>query len=392
MNGEGRIYLDHAATTALDRRVLNAMLPALQSTWGNASSIYYEGREARKALDAARRQVAECLGAKPNEIVFTSGGSEADNTAIRGAAYASVRRGRHIITTQIEHHAVLHTVEQLEKEGFEATYLPVDAEGFVRVDDLRAALRPDTTVVSIMYANNEVGTIEPIAELAAAVKEFDHHIVFHTDAVQAAGALDLNVDGLGVDMLSLSGHKFYGPKGTGALYIRPRTPFVGQLLGGSQERNRRAGTESIAGALGFAEALMLATRERAANTAHVQELRDYLWDELPARMPGVRLTGASDRHRRLPASYSCCLEGVEGEAVLIQLDLNGISASSGSACTTGSLEPSHVLTAMGVPADIARSSLRITLGRENTRADIDVLLEKLPPIVEKLRRLSPTHA
>jgi cysteine desulfurase len=392
MNGEGRIYLDHAATTALDPRVLNAMLPALQSTWGNASSIYYEGREARKALDAARRQVAECLGAKPNEIVFTSGGSEADNTAIRGAAYASVRRGRHIITTRIEHHAVLHTVEQLEHEGFEATYLPVDAEGFINVDDLKAALRPDTTVVSIMYANNEVGTVEPIAELAAAVKEFDHHIVFHTDAVQAAGALDLNVDGLGVDMLSLSGHKFYGPKGSGALYIRPRTPFVGQLLGGSQERNRRAGTESIAGAVGLAEALMLATRERAANTAHLRELRDYLWDELPTRMPGVRLTGASDRTRRLPASYSCCLEGVEGEAVLIQLDLNGISASSGSACTTGSLEPSHVLTAMGVPADIARSSLRITLGRENTRADIDALLEKLPPIVEKLRRLSPTHA
>jgi cysteine desulfurase len=260
------------------------------------------------------------------------------------------------------------------------------------VDDLKAALRPDTTVVSIMYANNEVGTVEPIAELAAAVKEFDHHIVVHTDAVQAAGALDLNVDSLGVDMLSLSGHKFYGPKGTGALYIRPRTPFVGQLLGGSQERNRRAGTESIAGAVGFAEALMLTTREREANTAHLRELRDYLWDELPVRMPGVRFTGASDRDRRLPASYSCCLEGVEGEAVLIQLDLNGISASSGSACTTGSLEPSHVLTAMGVPADIARSSLRITLGRENTRADIDALLEKLPPIVEKLRRLSPTHA
>ncbi|MGE0685288.1 MAG: cysteine desulfurase family protein [Dehalococcoidia bacterium] len=392
MNGEHRIYLDHAATTALDPRVLEAMLPALQSTWGNASSIYYEGREARRALDAARRQVAECLGAKPNEIVFTSGGSESDNTAIRGAAYASVRRGRHIITTQIEHHAVLHTVEQLEREGFEATYLPVDGEGFVSVDDLKAALRPDTTVVSIMYANNEVGTVEPIAELAAAVKDFDRHIVFHTDAVQAAGALDLNVDRLGVDMLSLSGHKFYGPKGTGALYIRPRTPFVGQLLGGAQERNRRAGTESIAGAVGFAAALVLATEDREAETTRLRELRDYLWNELPSRLPGVRLTGSSDLDRRLPASYSCCIEGVEGEAVLIQLDLNGISASSGSACTTGSLEPSHVLTAMGVPPDVARGSLRITLGRENTRADVDALLGRLPSIVEKLRRLAPIRA
>src|SRR5688572_19260536 len=283
-----RVYLDHAATTPLDRRVLAAMLPVYEGIWGNASSIYAEGRQARQVLEAARRDVAAVLGARPNDIVFTSGGSEADNTAIRGAAYASVRRGKHIITTQIEHHAVLHTVEQLEQEGFEATYLPVDSQGFVSVDDLRAALRPDTTVVSIMYANNEVGTIEPVAELAAAVKEFDRHIVFHTDAVQAAGALDLNVDSLGVDMLSLSGHKFYGPKGTGALYIRPRTPFVGQLLGGSQERNRRAGTESIANAIGFAAALALAEQEREAEPARLRALRDYLSDELPKQLPGVR--------------------------------------------------------------------------------------------------------
>ncbi len=391
MNGDARIYLDHAATTALDPRVLQAMLPALQSTWGNASSIYFEGREARKALDAARRQVAEALGAKPNEIVFTSGGSEADNTAIRGAAYASTRRGRHIITTAIEHHAVLHTVEQLEREGFEATYLPVDGEGLVSIASLKAALRPDTTVVSIMYANNEVGTVQPIAELAAAVKDFDHHIVFHTDAVQAAGALDINVDALGVDMLSLSGHKFYGPKGTGALYIRPRTPFVGQLLGGSQERNRRAGTESVAGAIGFGAALALATAEREVETVRQQALRDELWDELPKRLPGVIVTGSLDRTKRLPGNFSCCLEGVEGEAVLIQLDLNGISASSGSACTTGSLEPSHVLTAMGIAPDIARSSLRLTLGRENTNDDIEAVLTKLPVIVEKLRRLAPVR-
>jgi len=384
-----RVYLDHAATTPLDRRVLAAMLPVYEGVWGNASSIYAEGRQARQLLEAARRDVAAVLGARPNDIVFTSGGSEADNTAIRAAAYASVRRGKHIITTQIEHHAVLHTVEQLETEGFEATYLPVDAEGFVSVDDLRAALRPDTTVVSIMYANNEVGTVEPIPELAAAVNAYDHHIVFHTDAVQAAGALDLNVDTLGIDLMSLAGHKIYGPKGVGVLYIRPRTPFVGQLLGGSQERNRRAGTENLAGAVGMAKALQLAEAERAANTAHLTALRDYLATELPTRMPGVRLTGPSDPSKRLPNSFSCCLEGVEGEAVLIQLDLNGISCSSGSACTTGSLEPSHVLTAMGVPPDIARASLRITLGHENTRADIDRLLTTLPTAVQKLRALAP---
>jgi cysteine desulfurase len=386
---QGRVYLDHAATTPVDPRVIEAMRPGLEGVWGNPSSIYFEGREARKALDAARRDVAAVLNARPNDIVFTSGGSESDNLAIRGAAFGSLRRGKHIITTAIGHHAVLHTVEQLEREGFSATYLPVDSEGFVSVDDLRAALRPDTTVVSIMYANNEVGTIEPIAELVRAVKDYDRHIAFHTDAVQAAGALDLDVEALGVDLLSLAAHKFYGPKGVGVLYVRPRTPFVGQLVGGSQERNRRAGTEDVAGAVGLAKALQLAEAEREANVARLAGLRDYLWAELPRRMPGVRLTGPADPDRRLPNSFSCCLEGVEGEAVLIQLDLNGISASSGSACTTGSLEPSHVLTAMGVPLEIARASLRITLGRENTRADIDRLLEVLPRAVEKLRALAP---
>jgi len=384
-----RVYLDHAATTPLDPRVLDAMRPVLEAVWGNASSIYAEGREARRVLDAARREVAEVLGARPNDIVFTSGGSESDNTAIRGAAYASQRRGKHLVTSAIEHHAVLHTVEQLEREGFSATYLPVDGEGFVSPDDLRAALRSDTTVVSIMYANNEVGTVEPVADLVRAVKDFDRHIVFHTDAVQAPGAIDLNVDTLGVDMLSIAAHKFYGPKGVGALYIRPRTPFVGQLLGGSQERNRRAGTEDVAGAVGLARALRLAESEREANVTHLRGLRDYLWAELPHRLPGVRVTGALDPDKRLPNNYSCCLEEVEGEAVLIQLDLNGISASSGSACTTGSLEPSHVLTAMGVPPDVARASLRLSLGHENTREDIDTLLDKLPPAVQKLRALAP---
>ena len=384
-----RVYFDHAATTPLDPRVLEAMLPHLQNTWGNASSIYYEGREARKALDAARRAVAEVLGARPNDIVFTSGGSESDNTAIRGAAYASVRRGRHIITSAIEHHAVLHTVEQLEHEGFEATYLPVDGEGFVDPGDLQAALRPDTTVVSIMLANNEVGTVEPVSELVRVVKEYNRHIAFHTDAVQAAGALDLNVDNLGIDLLTLTAHKFYGPKGVGVLYVRPRTPFIGQVLGGSQERGRRAGTENVAGAAGLATALSLAYAELDERTQHLRRLQGYLSDELPRRLEGVRFTGPSDPLLRVPASVSCCLERVEGEAVLIQLDLNGIAASSGSACTTGSLEPSHVLTAMGLPTDLARSSLRITLGKDNTLAEIDRLLEILPPIVEKLRRLAP---
>jgi cysteine desulfurase len=386
-----RIYLDHAATTPLDPRVLEAMLPYLSNAWGNPSSIYFEGREARKALDAARRSVAEALGARPNDIVFTSGGSESDNLAIRGAAFALQQRGRHIITSTIEHHAVLHTVEQLEHEGFSATYLPVDGEGFVSPDDLVLALRPDTTLVSIMYANNEIGTVQPIAEMVRAVKDFDRHIVFHTDAVQAAGALDLNVENLGVDMLSLTAHKIYGPKGVGALYVRPRTPFVSQILGGSQERNRRAGTEDIAGAVGLAKALELATQEFETRNEHVRGLRDYLWQLLPARLPGVRLTGPQDPARRLPNNLSVCVEGVEGESVLIQMDLNGIAASSGSACTTGSLEPSHVLTAMGLQADVARGSLRLTLGKDNTRADIDRLLDTLPVIVEKLRRLAPVQ-
>jgi cysteine desulfurase len=389
MESPRRVYFDHAATTALDGRVLEAMLPYYQTVWGNPSSIYMEGREARRALDTARRGVAEVLGTKPNDIVFTSGGSESDNLALRGAAYASLKRGRHIITSAIEHHAVLHTVEQLEREGFEATYLPVDGEGFVDPDDLARALRPDTTLVSVMYANNEVGTVEPIVELVRVAKAHDPRIVFHTDAVQAAGALGLNVERLGVDMLSLTAHKFYGPKGVGALYVRPRTPFLGQILGGSQERNRRAGTEDIPGAIGFATALRLAYEELDRRNAHVRGLRDDLWRELSSCTPGLRLTGPADLERRLPNNLSFCVEGVEGEAVLIQLDLSGISASSGSACTTGSLEPSHVLTAMGLSSAMARGGLRITLGKDNTQADVDRLVEVLPPAVEKLRRLAP---
>ncbi len=381
--------MDHAATTPPDPRVIAAMLPYLTSAWGNPSGIYAEAREARKGLDGARRGVAGVLGAKPNEIVFTSGGSESDNLALRGVAMASRHRGDHIITTAIEHHAVLRECEALEGEGFRVTYLPVDREGFVDLEALRAALDDRTILVSVMYANNEVGTIEPIAEIARIVKERDPHIVVHTDAVQAAGALDLDVGQLGVDLLSIAAHKFYGPHGVGALYVRGRTPFAPQTMGGSQERDRRAGTENVAGIVGLATALRLAHDELAARNAHVAAMRDRLLDEVPRRVPGTMITGPLDRARRLPNNASFAFANVEGESVLLQLDLQGIAASSGSACTTGSLEPSHVLAAMGVPETHLRGSLRLTLGAGNTMADVDELLAVLPSAVERIRALAP---
>jgi len=399
-----RIYFDHAATTPTDPRVVAAMLPYLTTAWGNPSSIYAEAREARKGLDAARRTVAEALGAKPNEIVFTSGGTEADNLALRAVAMAARQRrdrvaaggsesaagdGDHIITTAIEHHAVLHECEALAKEGFRITYLPVDSEGFVDLEALRSALDDRTILVSVMYANNEAGVIEPIAEVARIVKAHNPHIAVHTDAVQAAGALDLSVDALGVDLLSIAAHKIYGPKGVGALYVRGRTPFAAQIVGGSQERNRRAGTENVAGAVGLATALRLAMDEREARNAHVAALRDRLLDELPRRVPDTIITGPLDRVRRLPNSASFAFQHVEGEAILLQLDLDGIAASSGSACTTASLEPSHVLAAMHVPESYLRGSLRLTLGASNTMADVDTLLEVLPPAVARIRALQP---
>ncbi len=381
--------MDHAATTPPDPRVVAEMLPYLTSAWGNPSGIYAEAREARKGLDAARRAVASILGAKPNEIIFTSGGSESDNLALRGVAMASRRRGNHIITTAIEHHAVLRECEALAADGFRVTYLPVDSEGSVDLDALRTALDDGTILVSMMYANNEVGTIEPIAEIARIVKERDQRIAVHTDAVQAAGALDLNVDQLAVDLLSIAAHKFYGPRGAGALYVRGRTPFAPQTMGGSQERDRRAGTENVAGIVGLATALRLAHDERDARNAHVAELRDRLLDEVPRRVPGTMITGPLDRSRRLPNNASFAFANVEGESVLLQLDLQGISASSGSACTTGSLEPSHVLAAMGVPETHLRGSLRLTLGAGNTMADVDELLDVLPGAVERIRALAP---
>lgn len=388
---ERRIYFDHAATTACDPRVVSAMLPYLTSAWGNASSIYAEAREARKGLDDTRRAVAGLLGAKPNEIIFTSGGTESDNLAVRGVAMASRERGDHIITTRIEHHAVLHACEALEREGWRVTYLPVDGEGIVDLGALRAALDDGTVLVSIMHANNEVGAFQPIAEASALIKSHRQQIAFHTDAVQAAGALDLDVDALGVDLLSLAAHKVYGPKGVGVLYVRQRTPFAAQTVGGSQERNRRAGTENVAGAAGMATALRLATEEREQRNAALIAMRDRLLDELPARVPGTIVTGPRDRAKRLPNSASFAFENVEGEAVLLQLDLLGIAASSGSACTTASLEPSHVLVAMGVPERYLRGSLRLTLGVDNTIRDVERLIEVLPPAVAKIRALAPVQ-
>ncbi len=385
-----RIYLDHAATTPPDPRVIEAMLPMLTTFWGNPSSIYLEGQEARRALDSARKLCADLLGAVPKEIVFTSGGTESDNAAIRGAAYAQRERGRgnHIITSAIEHHAVLHTVEQLEREGFRATYLPVDREGVVDAAALEAAVGPETTVVSIMAANNEVGTLQPIADLSRIAKARNPRVVFHTDAVQAAGAIDITPSRLGVDLLSLAAHKLYGPKGVGLLYIKNRTPWQPMLLGGSQEKERRAGTENVAGIVGLATAMKLAWDECESRNAHARSLRDRLLFELPERIPDTVITGPADPAMRLSNNFSCCFRNVEGESVLLALDMADIAASSGSACTTGALEPSHVLTAMGIDSDLAHASLRLTVGASTTPADIDRVLTSLPQIVHRLRSLA----
>ena len=378
-----RIYLDHAATTALDPRVLQLMLPLLSGAWGNPSSSYAEGRAARAVLDEARRTTARLLGARPAEIVFTSSGSEANNLAILGIARAA--GARHIVTVATEHHAVLHAAHTLEREGRRVTYLPVDSEGIVDPTMLAQAVGPETGLVSIMTANNEVGTIQPIAELVQVSKARNASLFFHTDAVQAAGELDLDVNRLGVDALSLAAHKFYGPKGAGALYVRSGTPLLPLVRGGSQEKDRRAGTEDIAAAAGLAEALRLASEEREARRQQNRKLRDRLLQDLPALIPGVRLTGPVGAERRLSNNASFCMEGIDAEHLLMQLDLAGIAASSGSACTTGSLEPSHVLTAMGIPAELARGSLRISVGRDNTAADIEHFIATLAAVVERLR-------
>ena len=386
-----RVYLDHAATTPPDPRVLEAMWPVFSRDWGNPSSIYLEGQAAHRWLDEARARCAKLLDCEPAEIVFTSGGTESDNAAIRGAAIAQRERGRgdHIVTSQVEHHAVLHAVEQLEREGFRATYLPVDSDGAVDLAALEEAVGPETTVLSLMAANNEVGTLQPVAEAAALAKARNPNVVVHTDAVQAAGSVDITPGTLGVDLLSLAAHKVYGVKGTGLLYVRRGTPWQPQILGGSQERERRAGTENVAGAFGLAAAMELAWAEREERTGHYRRLRDRLLFELPERVPDTVVTGPTDPDRRLPNSFSCCFRKVEGESVLLALDMAEVAASSGSACTTGSLEPSHVLTAMGIDDDLAHASLRLTVGKGNTGEQIDYVLEQLPEIVARLRALAP---
>ncbi len=389
MTTQGHIYFDHAGTTAMDDRVLEAMLPYFTQLYGNASSVHTVGQEARYALDGARERVARVLNCRNREVVFTSGGTESDNAAIQGAATALEETGRHIITASAEHHAVLHACQVLENRGWEVTYLPVDDFGQVHPQQVYNAITNETTVVSVMYANNEIGTINPITDISAAVKtradEFNRTIVMHTDAVQAAGYLDLDVRKLGVDMLTLSGHKFYGPKGVGVLFMRRGAPFLPLITGGGQERERRSGTENVAGIVGLAVALELADSERDAIGAHCLALRDRIIAEISRRIPNCVLNGHPTE--RLPNNVNFSFTGVEGEPVLLGLDLQGIAASSGSACSSGSLEPSHVLLALGQTADVARGSLRITLGKDNNDSEVDRLLDVLVGLVDDLRAL-----
>jgi len=378
------VYLDHAATTPMRDEVIEAMLPYFKEKFGNASSVYSFGREARKALDQARQAVAETINADFNEIVFTGGGSESDNLAIKGAAWEYRHKGRHLITSSIEHHAVLHPMQQLEKEGFTVTYLPVDDQGLVSVEEFANAIRDDTILVSIMHANNEIGVIQPIEQIGKICRE--KGILFHTDAVQTAGVLDIDVKRLNVDMLSMSAHKFYGPKGVGALYVRKGVRLVPLIQGGGHESRRRAGTENVAGIVGLAKALQLAAAERPAMVPKIERLRDRLLEGI-LKIPNTRLNGS--RTQRLPNNINVSIEYIEGESLLLNLDLKGIAASSGSACTSGSLDPSHVLLAIGLSHEVAHGSLRLTLGRDNTDAEIDYVLETLPPIVERLREMSP---
>ncbi len=380
-------YFDHAATTAVKEEVLKEMLPFFSINYGNPSSIYSMGRKSKKALETARERVANALGAKPQEIYFTGSGSESDNLAIKGVAYANINKGKHIITTKIEHPAVLNTCKQLEKEGFEVTYLNVDQEGLINTSELESSIKPDTILITIMFANNEIGTIQPIEEIGKIAKK--HKIYFHTDAVQAIGNIRINVDELNVDLLSLSGHKFYAPKGIGALYVRTGIKFNKIIDGGHQEKNKRAGTENLPGIVGIGKAIELAYEDFNEYNKKLTSLRDYYISQVEEKITYIKLNG--HREKRLPGNANISFNFIEGESLLLNLDMKGICASSGSACTSGSLDPSHVLLAIGLPHEIAHGSLRVTFGDDNSKEDVDYLVDALVETVEKLRNMSPLY-
>lgn len=380
-----KVYMDNAATTKLSPDVLNAMMPYLTDIYGNASSVHAFGREVREGVEHARNQVAAAINASPDEIFFTAGGTESDNMAIKGVAHKYAKKGKHIITTAIEHHAVLHTCEALEKEGYEVTYLPVDEDGLISVEQVRAAMRDDTLLVTVMFANNEVGTIEPIAEIGALCRE--RNVLFHTDAVQAVCHIPIDVRAMNIDLMSISAHKFHGPKGIGALYCRKGIVLEPVIVGGAQERKRRAGTENVAGIVGLGAAIERAHKNMSADMARVSALRDKLISGILKNIPHVKLNGHPTQ--RLPQNVNFSIRYIEGESILLMLDINGIAASSGSACTSGSLDPSHVLLAMGIPHEIAHGSLRLTLSDMTTDEEVDYVLETLTKTVKRLRDMSP---
>lgn len=379
------VYADNAATTAISKPVLEAMMPYLTTEYGNASSLYELGGRAKTAINTARQQIADAIGADFGEVYFSGGGSESDNWALRGVAELMAKKGKkHIISSAFEHHAILHTLKHLEKFGFEVTLLPVHENGLVRPEELEAAIKDDTALVTIMYANNEIGTVQPITELAAIAHR--HGVLFHTDAVQAVGNVPINVHEQQIDLLSMSSHKFHGPKGVGALYIKKGLILPNLIDGGAQERGRRAGTENTAGIVGMGKALEIAVATMQERNARMREIRDYIMTEA-LKIERSRVNG--DREHRLPGNVSLCFEGIEGESLLLMLDLKGVCGSSGSACTSGSLDPSHVLLSIGLPHEIAHGSLRLTFSEENTLDDAKYIMEVLPPIVQRLRQMSP---
>lgn len=380
-------YFDHAATTYTKEEVLKEMIPYFTLNFGNASSMYSIGRKARKAVDESRKKVAKAIGANAKEIYFTSCGSESDNLALKGVAYANKERGNHIITSKIEHPAVLHTCQNLEKQGFKVTYLNVDSDGLINLKELEQSITNKTILISVMFANNEIGTIEPIKEIGKIAKE--HNIYFHTDAVQAIGNVKINVNELNIDLLSMSAHKFYGPKGMGALFVRNGVSFEKIQDGGHQERNMRAGTENVAGIVGIGKAIELVYKNFDEYNEKLTSLRDYYISQVEEKIPNVKLNG--HKAKRLPGNANISFIGIDGEALLLNLDMKGICASSGSACTSGSLNPSHVLVATGLQPEIAQGALRVTFGDENTKEDVDYLVDTLVEVVEKLRKHSPTY-